>query len=251
MSSCPTTGSEPRSTSRSGADCDGRGNRASLPTPEDLQSGQTAWCGCAKPYRGFESLFLRQFPNVCSSPGGVEFQSIAHRAGRRDPSLIARPSAIDGVHGTPFAHTGSVVRNTATSYDTARHPTAERCTRAARTVIACGLLVTAPPIQSASTNCRSAGDLRLPSPDGRREMLLYVRICGDRATGEVEIVQKGAPVPDRPGNIDVPGHPIEVSGRWTSDAALILAVPGTNALPKPQRIDGVTVTFVRLIKPGS
>lgn len=106
-------------------------------------------------------------------------------------------------------------------------------------------------MQSASTNCRSVGDLRLPSPDGRREMLLYVRICGDRTTGEVEIVRTGALVPDRPGNIDVPGHPVEVSGRWTSDATLILAVPGTIALPKPERVDGVTVTFVRLVKPGS
>jgi hypothetical protein len=112
------------------------------------------------------------------------------------------------------------VRNIGISCDNARSPVIEHCTRAARNVIVGGVLLAAvPPIQSASTTCRSVSDLRLPSPDRRREMLLYVRICGEETSGEVAIVRTGAVVPDGSGNIDVPGRPIRVSGRWTSDTA--------------------------------
>ena len=77
-----------------------------------------------------------------------------------------------------------------------------------------------------------------------------MRICGEETSGEVAIVRTGAPVPDGSGNIDVPGHPVRVSGRWTSDTTLLLAISGTAPLPPPQRVDGVTVTFVRLVDPG-
>jgi hypothetical protein len=77
-------------------------------------------------------------------------------------------------------------------------------------------------------------------------LILYSRVCGEQATGEVEIAAKGAPVPDRPGNVDVPGHPIRTSARWTSNDAVAVEIPGTGAAPKPLKVDGVTVTFSRL-----
>jgi len=94
--------------------------------------------------------------------------------------------------------------------------------------------------------CKSAGNLRLPSPDGRRELILYARVCGENMAGEVEIAPKGAPVPDRPGNVDVPGHPIRTAARWMSNDAVVVEFPTTGALPKPLTVDGVTVTFGRL-----
>jgi len=97
-----------------------------------------------------------------------------------------------------------------------------------------------------SQTCRSVGQTRLPSPDGTRELLLYARVCGERATGEIEIAPKGAPVPDRPGNIDVPGRPIQVSAGWRSNDAVFIGIPRTGPLPKPLRVDGVAITFVRL-----
>jgi hypothetical protein len=96
-------------------------------------------------------------------------------------------------------------------------------------------------------SCRSIGDTRLPSPDGRRELVLFARVCGEHATGEVELARKGTPLPDRPGNVDVPGRPIRVSARWASNDAVFLGIPGTDPLPKPLHVDGVTVTFVRLM----
>jgi hypothetical protein len=97
-----------------------------------------------------------------------------------------------------------------------------------------------------SQQCRSAGDLRLPSPDGRRELILYTRVCGERATGEVEIAPKGMPVPDRPGNVDVPGHPIRTSARWMSNDSVSIAIPRAGALPRALQVNGVTITFSRL-----
>ena len=107
-------------------------------------------------------------------------------------------------------------------------------------------LMFAPRMVQSSQPCRSVGDLRLPSPDGRRELILYSRVCGERASGEVEITAKGGPVPDRPGNVDVPGHPLRTSARWTSNDAVVVEIPGTSAPPKPLKVDGVTVTFSRL-----
>ena len=97
-----------------------------------------------------------------------------------------------------------------------------------------------------SQPCRSAGDLRLASPDGRRELILYTRVCGERATGEVEIAPKGMPVPDRPGNVDVPGHPLRTSARWISNDSVAIAIPRASALPKALQVNGVTITFSRL-----
>ena len=112
----------------------------------------------------------------------------------------------------------------------------------------CGLttIVAAEATALRSQACRSAGDLRLPSPDGRRELILYTRVCGERATGEVEIAPKGMPVPDRPGNVDVPGHPIRTSARWMSNDSLSIAIPRGGALPRALQVNGVTITFSRL-----
>jgi hypothetical protein len=112
----------------------------------------------------------------------------------------------------------------------------------------CGLttIVAAEATALRSQPCRSAGDLRLPSPDGRRELILYTRVCGERATGEVEIALKGIPVPDRPGNVDVPGHPLRTSARWISNDSVIIAIPRASALPKALQVNGVTITFSRL-----
>jgi hypothetical protein len=112
--------------------------------------------------------------------------------------------------------------------------------------VACGLALVATLVAPLrSETCKSAGNTRLPSPDGKRELILYVRVCGERATGEVEIASKGASVPDRAGNVDVPGHPIRVSARWASNEAVFLGIAGTGSLPRALRVDGVTITFVR------
>ena len=112
----------------------------------------------------------------------------------------------------------------------------------------CGLttIVAAEATAWRSQSCRSAGDLRLPSPDGRRELILYTRVCGERAPGEVEIAPKGMPVPDRPGNVDVPGHPLRTSARWISNDSVAIAIPRASALPKALQVNGVTITFSRL-----
>jgi len=106
-------------------------------------------------------------------------------------------------------------------------------------------------MRAGAESCKSVGNTRLPSPDGRHEVLLFVRVCGEQASGEVEIVAKGGPVPDRAGNVDVPGHPIRVSARWDSNDVVLLEIPGTGPLPKPVRVEGVTITFFRLSDPRS
>jgi hypothetical protein len=111
-------------------------------------------------------------------------------------------------------------------------------------VVAAATVMLAQAIPVDADPCRSVGGkTRLPSPDGARELLLYFRVCGDETSGEVEISSKGAPVPDRPGNVDVPGHPLRVSSRWTSNDAVVIAIPGKGSPPRPLRVDGVTITF--------
>ncbi len=109
-----------------------------------------------------------------------------------------------------------------------------------------GVLLLASPFGcGAGQPCVNTETARLPSPDGSRDLVLFVRRCETGYSGEVAIVPKSKPVPDGPGNVVLPGHPMNVTARWSTVDTVILASPDANPSPQQTRVDGITVLYVR------
>lgn len=110
-------------------------------------------------------------------------------------------------------------------------------------VLLCCLL--AVPDVCGSQSCPNHEQIRLPSPDGSRELVLFLRLCGSAYAHEVAIVAKGAALPDGPGNVPLPDHPTKVVARWVTAESVILASPTAGQSPQEFRVAGVTVRYVR------
>jgi hypothetical protein len=93
--------------------------------------------------------------------------------------------------------------------------------------------------------CVNREEARLPSPDGARELVLFIRLCGGAYTGEVAIVAKGAVLPDGPGNVPLPDHPENVGARWQAADSVVVASPTASPSPQEFRVEGVKVRYVR------
>ena len=93
--------------------------------------------------------------------------------------------------------------------------------------------------------CVNREESRLPSPDGARELVLFIRLCGPAYTGEVAIVAKGAALPGGPGNVPLPDHPERVGARWVTQDSIVIASPTAAASPQEFRVGGVKVRYVR------
>jgi hypothetical protein len=92
-------------------------------------------------------------------------------------------------------------------------------------------------------SCANLGNTRLVSPDSTHELVLFVRRCPERTTGEIAIVARGAGLPAAPGNVPVPGHSMRVAARWLSKDSVIVAVPRPLPLRAPARVGGVIVRY--------
>lgn len=101
------------------------------------------------------------------------------------------------------------------------------------------------PTLASSQPCVNHEQTRLPSPDGTRELVSFIRLCGTAYTGEKAIVTKGAPLPDGPGNVTLPGHPVRTVARWATTDTVIIASPAAGPSPREFRVNGVTVRYVR------
>lgn len=93
--------------------------------------------------------------------------------------------------------------------------------------------------------CQNTEMTRLPSPDGARDLLTFVRRCGADYSSEVALVPKGQPLPDGPGNVGLPGHPKKLVARWSAADTVIIASPAAGPSPYQTRVEGVTIVYVR------
>jgi hypothetical protein len=86
---------------------------------------------------------------------------------------------------------------------------------------------------------------RLSSPDGARELVLFIRLCGAAYTGEVAIVITGAALPGGPGNVPLADHPEKVGARWVTADSIVIASPTAGQPAQAFLVEGVTVRYVR------
>lgn len=94
--------------------------------------------------------------------------------------------------------------------------------------------------------CETDVRLRVASPDGRREAVVFGRECG-ATTGfntQVAIVPVGE-VPDGAGNVLVLDDIVQLHVRWTSDRALSVSGVGGRVYGQGNRVDGVSVSYAR------
>jgi hypothetical protein len=106
-----------------------------------------------------------------------------------------------------------------------------------------GLLAVATSVGGQS--CANREEVRLPSPDGAWELVLFIRLCGTAYTGEVAIVAKGAALPGGPGNVPLPDHPENAGARWLAADSVVITSPTASPSTQEFRVDGVKVRYVR------
>ena len=97
------------------------------------------------------------------------------------------------------------------------------------------------------SGCANTEKQRLPSPDGRREVVIFERDCGattDYST-QVAVLARGAALPNRPANAFIYGHRMPLRVRWDGPQALTVAYPpGFRGHTEQRRAAGVEVRYV-------
>ena len=94
--------------------------------------------------------------------------------------------------------------------------------------------------------CENVEVRRLPSPDGRLDLVVFERNCGATTdfSSQVSLVPHGASVDDRPGNVYIYGHRVPLALTWHSAAAIAVHYPpGFRGLTEARSVRGVSVEF--------
>ncbi len=88
---------------------------------------------------------------------------------------------------------------------------------------------------------------RLPSDDGSRDAVTFIRPCGDSTEhlSGVAIVPKGQPVPDKPDSVLILGHAKKLVARWLAPDTFMVVSPSANASPQERRMEGVRIIYKR------
>ncbi len=83
--------------------------------------------------------------------------------------------------------------------------------------------------------------------DGSRDAVFFIRRCGASAEyrNGVAIVPKGQPLADKPGDVFIFGHQVNLTARWSAADTLIVVSPSANPSPQETRVGGVTIMYKR------
>jgi hypothetical protein len=91
--------------------------------------------------------------------------------------------------------------------------------------------------------CRNTERARTPSPDGRREVVVFGRACMSiPVSAQVSVVEPGGRVVGV-GNVFAAERDLPLEARWTGPAALRIRYPRQGEVGTRPELDGVRITF--------
>jgi hypothetical protein len=97
-----------------------------------------------------------------------------------------------------------------------------------------------------SAGCSNAEQQRVPSADGRHDLVVFERDCGattDIST-QVSVVEHGAKLADSPGNAYISEHQANVAVTWKADTlAAITYSGGRSGSQENRRVGGISITY--------
>ena len=94
--------------------------------------------------------------------------------------------------------------------------------------------------------CENEQLLRVTSPDGKREAVVFRRGCGATTAPSTQVssVAAGAKAPTGVGNVIVTEDAANVTPRWISPTDLLLTMdPATRVITRNATVDGVSVEY--------